>query len=151
MIEYRINRAERRIGVAKEKIALAMPASARKAMTSSGSSDKAHIAAAKRLNDENAALRKQLEDTRKSLTTARVQAATGQSASLQVKGLLAEREKLEKEIALQKLKFANLEKLRQNASREYDKLLLEEKARSTSLTKVIQDQNRENNNRCHRL
>ncbi|MBO4304997.1 MAG: hypothetical protein J6A21_10465 [Lentisphaeria bacterium] len=142
VIEYRINRAERRIEVAREKIRLTLPAPARKAIAQEPSAG-AYQAASRRLNEENAALRRQLDDTKKSLSAARVQAATGETAARQVKGLLLEREKREKEIALLKLKFENLEKLRQNATKEYDKILLEEKTRNAALAKVIQDQNKE--------
>ena len=142
VIEYRINRAERRIDVARENIRKRLPSSARAAISSGSRASREYIAASKKLNAENAALRKQLDETKKNLTAARVQASSGQAAARQVKGLLAEREKLEKELALLKLKFDNLEKLRVSTTKEHDKLLLQEKARNDSLAKVIQEQNR---------
>ncbi|MBO5762177.1 MAG: hypothetical protein J6S53_11635 [Lentisphaeria bacterium] len=142
VIEYRINRAERRIDVAKDNIRKALPSSARTAITSGSTSSREITAVRQKLNAENAALRKQLDDAKRSLTAARVQASSGEAAARQVKGLLADREKLEKELAFLKLKFDNQEKLRTSTTREHDKLLLQEKARNDSLAKVIQEQNR---------
>lgn len=143
VIEYRIGRAEQRIEVAKERIRRTLPATARKAISPGRSTSQQLTAVQTRQSAENTALRVQLDEAKKALTSARIQAASGQAAERQVRGLLAEKARLEKEIALLKLKYDNVEKLRLSKTREYDKMVIEEKAKSTGLSQVIQEQNRE--------
>lgn len=138
VIEYRITRAERRVLLARERSGIP----AERITRTKSLPARRQVTQPRQQSRENIELRRELAETRRALSTVQQQAKSRKAAHLQVENLLAERARLEQEVATLRLRYENLEKVRSSRTREYESLLARERNRSLTHSKMINDQNR---------
>ena len=149
VIDYRISLSTRRIASAKRKAKEAVESAKRMEQR------KKYEAEAKAIREkdekyravsvENEKLKKQLEALQGELKSVRYSAERGNAAIRQIKGLLSERDVLEKKLALLNLQYTELlEKHKKvSISAETEKLLTTEQAKTAAFMKLVKEQNEE--------
>ena len=149
VIDYRISLSTRRIASAKRKAKEAVESAKRMAQRKKYEAEARAIREKdekyKAVAVENEKLKKQLEALQGELKNVRYSAERGNAAIKQIKGLLSERDVLEKKLALLNLQYTELlEKHKKvSISAETEKLLTTEQAKTAAFMKLVKEQNEE--------
>ncbi len=149
VIDYRIGLSMRRIASARRKAKEAAESAKRREERRKYEAEAKAIREKdekyKAVSAENEKLRKQLEALQGELKDVRYNAERGNAAIRQIKELLAERDVLEKKLAVLNLQYTELLEKHKKASisPEMEKLLTTEQARSAAFMKLIKEQNKE--------
>ncbi len=149
VIDYRISLSTRRIASAKRKAKEAVESAKRMEQRKKYEAEARAIREKdekyKALAVENEKLKKQLEALQGELKNVRYSAERGNAAIKQIKGLLSERDVLEKKLALLNLQYTELlEKHKKvSISAETEKLLTTEQAKTAAFMKLVKEQNEE--------
>ena len=149
VIDYRISLSTRRLASArrkaKEAAETAKRMEQRKKYEAEAKAIREKDEKYKAVSAENEKLRKQLESLQGELKTARSSAQRGNAAIKQIREVLSERDVLEKKLAVLNLQYSELlEKHRKaSISRETEKLLTSEQAKTAAFMKLIKEQNEE--------
>ena len=149
VIDYRISLSTRRIASAKRKAKEAVESAKRMEQRKKYEAEARAIREKdekyKAVAVENEKLKKQLEALQGELKNVRYSAERGNAAIKQIKGLLSERDVLEKKLALLNLQYTELlEKHKKvSISAETEKLLTTEQAKTAAFMKLVKEQNEE--------
>lgn len=149
VIDYRISLSTRRIASAKRKAKEAAESAKRVAERKKYEAEARAVREKdekyKAVSNENEKLKKQLEALQGELKNVRYNAERGNAAIKQIRELLAERDVLEKKLAVLNLQYTELLEKHKKASisPETEKLLTTEQAKNAAFMKLIKEQNDE--------
>jgi len=163
VIEYRLNLCRRRLFSAKQKAEETADEIRRTARSSETPSEKVSVATdasaaqeaadrqafderLKKVSQENELRKKQIENLQTELTKLRPDAERGDAALKQIKGLMDERDQLDKQLTSLRLQFEKLQEEQKKVTpraAELEKLLAAEQTKSTAYSKAFRDRSTE--------